>query len=150
MKQEVLLKLFSISLKSRILRAWQKASCATEPEYTEAEMLILEVIEDYDAVTEKAVGKILGIAPSSVSDRLDKLEGMGLIATPEKGRSKPLALSEKGKNTLIEIKRISASRYGYLFEGLTAAQANTLLTIFTKVEENAESAIQRYVFQKME
>jgi|ERR1035437_802759 DNA-binding MarR family transcriptional regulator len=148
MNQAMLLKLFSISLKGRILRAWQKASCATEAEYTEADMLLLEVIAEYGPVTEKSLGKILGMAPSSVSDHIDKLGGLGLLAAREEGRGKPLGLSDKGKSTLSEIKRVSASRYGYLFAGLDPAQTKALITIFTAVEKNAEDAIQKLVFQK--
>src|SRR5206468_7650130 len=95
MKTDVLKLLFSISLKARILREWQKANRAQDAQFSERELLTLELVNDFGPITEKGLCKIFGLSFSSVSDLLKKLRQAGFIE--DKARGKPLRLTEKGK-----------------------------------------------------
>ena len=104
MDNKLLALLFSISLKARILRAWQKSTKVSEQEFTERDLFSLELIQDYPPMTEKGLCKIFGLSPSSVSDIVKNLCEKGLIDTSEKSRGKPLELTPEGVRKLNEIK----------------------------------------------
>jgi DNA-binding MarR family transcriptional regulator len=145
-KQETLEKLFSISLKARILREWQKASRIQDQEFSERELLTLEIIESLAPITEKALCKIFGLSFSSVAELTKKLSDAGLIDTAGKARGKALALTEKGAKTLENIKKVSANRFEYLFDSFSENEWKQLLALFQKVEKNVENSVQRLVF----
>ncbi|HRY51436.1 MAG TPA: MarR family winged helix-turn-helix transcriptional regulator [Candidatus Paceibacterota bacterium] len=147
-KQDTLEKLFSISLKARILREWQKASRIQDQEFSERELLTLEVIENLKPITEKALCKIFGLSFSSVAELTKKLSDAGLIDSGAKARGKALALSGKGTKTLEDLKKISASRFEYLFESFSETEWEQLLKLFGKVEKNVENHVQRLVFDR--
>jgi DNA-binding MarR family transcriptional regulator len=147
-KQEVLEKLFSISLKARILREWQKASRIQDQEFSERELLTLEIIESLAPITEKALCKIFGLSFSSVAELTKKLSDAGLIDTAAKARGKALALTKKGEQTLRTLKKISASRFEYLFDSFSDDEWDRLLRLFQKVEKNVENYVQRLVFDR--
>jgi DNA-binding MarR family transcriptional regulator len=148
LKQETLEKLFSISLRTRILREWQKASRIQDQEYSERELLTLEIIESLDPITEKALCKIFGLSFSSVAELTKKLTDAGLIDAEGKARGKPLVLTKKGEQTLHNIKKISASRFEYLFESFSDEEWERLLRVFQKVEKNVDNYVQRLVFDR--
>ena len=141
-KQEALEKLFSISLKARILREWQKATRLQDQDFSERELLTLEIIASLAPITEKGLCKIFGLSFSSVSELTKKLEDAGFVETG-KVRGQPLALTGKGKEKLQELKKTSANRFEYLFDGFTDPMWDQLLALFNKVEENAERHVQR-------
>ena len=148
MKSDLLQLLFSISLKTRILREWQKANRAQDQAFSERELLVLELIEDLGPVTEKGLGKIFGLASSSVSELITKLGQWGLIDMTLKARGKPLKLTRKGKEKLLELKQVSSTRYTYLFEGLDDSQVAPLAKIFAKIDENAGHFLEKMVFDR--
>lgn len=142
--------LFSISLKARILRAWQAANRAQDQEFTERELLILELVRDFGPIWEKSLCKIFGVSFSSVADALKPLLEKGLIDGKEKQRGKPLALTERGEKCLDELKRKSATRLGYLFSGLDASDLEHLERIFLKVDRAADRAVKELVFDRFD
>ena|SRR5712664_3776548 len=146
MKTEVLNLLFSISLKARILREWQKANRAQDAQFSERELLTLELVTDFGPITEKGLCKIFGLSFSSVSDMLKKLTQDGLIG--DKARGKPLVLTEKGKKWLQSLKQTSATRFEYMFESFSLKEWDTLFNLFKKVEKNAERYVQQLVFDR--
>jgi len=152
MKNELVEKLFSISLKARILREWQKANRAQDQEFSERELLTLELINDFAPITEKGLCKIFGLSFSSVSDLIKNLAEKGVIDTSEKMRGKPLALTDSGLQTLERLKQMSAARLIYLFESqessVTEQEAEIMLNIFKKIEKNAERHVQQLVFDR--
>src|ERR1039457_2593948 len=96
-KETVLEQIFSISLKVRILKAWEKSSHAETQEYSERDLLTLELIHDFTPITEKTLSKIFGVPFSSLSDSVERLEKLELIAPSEEGRGKPLVLPKEGE-----------------------------------------------------
>ena len=147
----ILEKLFSISLKARILRTWQKASRADEQEFSELELFALELVSDFGPITEKGLCKIFGLSFSSVSDIVKKLRDKSLIECADKNRGKPLTLTKEGKTKLEEIKRSSATRFSYLFESpdtLTEEEWRVLMKLLEKMDKNAERHIQRFIFDR--
>jgi DNA-binding MarR family transcriptional regulator len=146
MRDEALQRIFSITLRVRILRAWQAANQARDQAFSERELLAMELINDYPPITEKSLTKIFGLSFSSVADILKKLREMEVIEPPEKGRGKPLALTKQGKERLESLKTISSARYAYLFESVTDKEWDFLLAIFKKMEDSVENHIQRLVF----
>lgn len=149
MKAEILEKLFSISLKTRILRVWQKSNSAHDQEFSERELLTLELINDFTPITEKGLCKIFGIPFSSLSEMIKKLSDMGLIKS-ERARGKPLALTHKGVELLKSLKQRSAIRFGYLFESFSDQDCEQLVNLFNKIDKNAERCVQQFVFGRYE
>ncbi|MCW5552133.1 MAG: hypothetical protein KIS67_08190 [Verrucomicrobiae bacterium] len=143
----LMMTLFSISLKTRILREWQKANRAQDQEFSERELLTLELISDFGPITEKGLCKIFGISFSSVGDIVKKLTQANLVEA-DRGRGQPLELTKHGKQRLEQIKEVSAVRFGYLLEGLTEKEQEAFLGIMAKVDKNAEQYVQRLVFDR--
>jgi DNA-binding MarR family transcriptional regulator len=149
MKDIALTLMFSISLKARILRVWQAANQAADQEYSERELLTLELIQDFGPITEKGICKVFGIGFSTASDLLDRLGTDGLLDEGELGRGKALQLTEEGRRRLDELKRLSATRFGYLFEGLSESDWESLTEIFKKADLNASTWVSRLVFGRV-
>jgi DNA-binding MarR family transcriptional regulator len=141
--------LFAISLKTRILRAWQKSNSAQDQDFTERDLLTLELISDFGPITEKGLCKIFGLSFSSVSDIVKKFVSLGLIKE-EKERGEPLVLTEGGKKRLATLKQASATRFNFLFEGLDEKEQKELHKIFLKVDKNVERNVQQLVFGRFE
>ena len=148
MNKTLLSAIFSISMKARILREWQKSTRAEDQDFSERDLLILELINDFSPITEKGLSKVLGVAFSSVSDIVKRLSELGLIDTSEKSRGSPLALTASGKDKLARIKAISATRFEYLFENLSEQDIDKLENILKKIDKSAEETIQRLVFDR--
>ena len=145
-KETVLEQIFSISLKVRILKAWEKSSHAETQEYSERDLLTLELIHDFTPITEKTLSKIFGVPFSSVSDIVERLEKLELIAPSEEGRGKPLVLTKEGELRLEKLKQNSAVRLNFLFESLPEEDWKTLSRIYEKIDQNAAQAVQSQVF----
>lgn len=148
MKASTVTLMFSISLKARILREFQKVTRVQEQEFSERELFALELISDFGPITERGLGKVFGLSPSSVSDMLQHLCELGLIDIKDKARGKPLILSKLGEERLRSIKQISATRFGYLFERLEDDDWAALDRIFTQVDKNAERYVNMLVFDR--
>jgi DNA-binding MarR family transcriptional regulator len=57
-------------------------------------------------------------------------------------------LTEKGTKTLQSLKKISASRFEYLFDSFSDAEWERLLALFHKVQKNVDNYVQRLVFDR--
>ena len=139
---------FSISLKARILREWQKTTRAEDQEFSERDLLTLELINDFSPITEKGLCKVLGIAFSSASDVVKRLIELGLVDSSDKSRGTPLALTAAGKEKLTRIKATSATRFAYLFENLNKRDIAMLEKVLKKIDNSAGETIQRLVFDR--
>jgi Mn-dependent DtxR family transcriptional regulator len=146
MKKQVLDLLFAISLRSRILREWQKTSQIRDDHFSEREILTLELIRDYSPITEKALTKFFGLSFSSVADILTHLRELDLVEQPEKSRGKPLKLTKTGIRQIDELRNASAARYGYLLDGLSEKEVESLAALYAKMDRNAERHVQKLVF----
>ena len=141
--------LFSISLKTRILRAWQKSNSAQDQDFSERDLLTLELIADFAPITEKGLCKIFGLSFSSVNDIVKKFVNLGLVKD-EKERGETLVLTESGKKRLAALKQASATRFNFLFEGLDEKEERELHKIFQKIDKNVERNVQQLVFGRFE
>ena len=148
MNNKLLEKIFSISLKARILREWQKSNRADDQQFTERELLTLELISDFAPITEKALAKIFGLAFSSVSDLVRGLKELDFIDSSDKIRGQPLALTPKGRAALEKLKQVSATRFTYLMESLDESDLQALMRVFDKMDRNAGATVQKFVFDR--
>lgn len=153
MKREMLKILFSISIKARALRAWQEASEGSTRRLTEKEVLVLELVEEFadgDVVTEAVVCKIFGMSPSSASDLVKKLVGLGLLQKKagDDGitRGMPLQITAEGRAILDHVSRSGAARLAYLFAGLSDKDLEPLTSIFQRIDKSASLAVKKYIF----
>ena len=152
MRTEVLKKIYSISLKSRILREWQKANQALNDDLTEKELLLLETIAEFSPVTEKMICKVLGLSPSSAYGMVQRLGEVGLVDLSEKARGKPLELSEKGRERLLKLKEANSIRLAYLLGSATEDDPiwGTWLKLLAPIEVNVGAAVATQVFGRFE
>ena len=159
MRQDLLKRLYSISLKARILKSWQETNQVGHSPLSEREMLVLEFVHEfskYAPVTESVVCKVLGISPSSSSDLVGKLVKLDYLIkeTGDKGqtRNKPLQTTKEGLQFLEErVRKSGAARFAYLFSGFTKeAEWNTLGDIVESVDEAATKAVRKFVFGQYE
>ena len=152
MRQDALEKLFSVSLKARILRAWQSATSAGESTLSEREVLTLELIEAFPdiSVTEKKLSRVFAISASSVCDMAKRLEARGFlkreIGEDEIARGKPLRLTEAGKEQLEGFRKSGAARFSYLFSSIEADDWDLIVRLLEKVDQSATDAIRRNIF----
>ena len=148
MKKDILMKFHSISLMSRILREFQNANTAPDEECDERMLFTLELISDFSPITEKQLGKIFGLAPSSVSDLVKRLRDAGLVDLSSKARGKPLELTAKGRTTYEGLRKQEAKRYESLFDSFTPEEWDVVYRLLEKIEKKAEKAIQNDVFRR--
>jgi len=146
--KDILTLLFEASLKSRLLREWQKSSSAGADTLSEREMLSLEMIQAYSPVGQRALSKVFDISPGAASHLVNQLCALGLVERPErKGpRESLLKLTEKGKHFLDDIKKIAAQRYAYLFADCNEPDFEILRGILKKINEATDRKVLESVF----
>ena len=152
-RKEVISRVFDIALKIRVHREWQKNNAAFPLKYSERDMLTLELIEQFPGITEKSLGIILGLAPSSVSLITTRLVEEGLINKNSRNildrREKPLRLSDKkGKSVLTKIKHSSAERYEYMFSRFSSEQLEAFKPLLDTIEETVSKRVNQDVFNR--
>lgn len=157
MDEAIMKKLFSVSLKARILRTWQKANEGGQSLLTERDVLALEFIEEFSAyspVMEGTISKIFG-SPSSASDLVKKLTKAGLLTKLEdqKGltRNKPLLMTDEGKQALEKVKLAGAARYSYLLSDFSSkSDWNDVMAFLTRVDVAATKAVRKHILGEYE
>ena len=148
MNAKLLETIFSISLKARILREWQKSNRAEDQEFQERDLLCLELINDFGPITEKGLCKVFGLQFSSISDIVNRLTEKGFIEKQGGTRGKPLALTETGRKRLTKLKQDSAVRLGYLFSTLEKQDEDSLISVFNKIDKAAAKHVNELVFDR--
>ncbi len=148
MNAKLLETIFSISLKARILREWQKSNRAEEQEFNERDLLSLELINDFGPITEKGLSKVFGLQFSSISDIVNRLTEKGLVEKQSGTRGKPLTLTETGRRRLTKLKQDSGVRLGYLFSTLNEVDEKSLLSVFSKIDKAAAKHVNELVFDR--
>ncbi|AQQ71429.1 homoprotocatechuate degradation operon regulator, HpaR [Limihaloglobus sulfuriphilus] len=149
---DVLELIFDISLKTRILKEWQSSNAARKPKYSGKQILILELADNYDSLTEKELGIIFGMATSSVNDLVEKLVHAGLIEKHrnENGdsREKLIKLTEEGADELSEIKKFGSKRYEYLVSRFQESELEGFIDYLKLVDESVGSSMRSIIFQQ--
>ena len=93
----------------------------------------LNVLDSEEAMTQQALGQTIGIDPSSMVSTIDELEAAGLVerrAHPSDRRAHALHITDKGKQTLADGRKIAMSAQNELLAPLDAeerAQLHELL-----------------------
>lgn len=152
MHKKIIEKSFSISLKIRLLRAWQSTITAADNEFSERELITLELIDVFSqiAITEKKLSIIFGLSPSSVNDIVNRLTECSLLAkeTDDKDitRGRALRLTKKGKEQLKKYKEAGAARYAYLFALVNDDEWSVLEKLLDKMDQAITDAIKKNVF----
>jgi DNA-binding MarR family transcriptional regulator len=152
-KDSLLALLFDISLKVRILRAWQSAHASATAKFDERQLLTLELLSSFGSQTEASIANTLGMASSSATEMTKKLGEVGVVEVknhPTDKRSRVLELTEEGQKVLAEIKRVSGTRFDYLFGDLEDTQVQMLESMLKNVLKAAEKRLKIDVFNQYE
>lgn len=142
--------MFDISLKARILREWQKAAAARQSEFSERDMLVLEIAHGFGPITETEIRTIFGLSPSFISELVKSLRDAGLVEREDSAgrdvRAKPLTLTAAGKAQLERIKTASAQRFEYLLSETSEEEQELLAPILEKIKEAATRKVREMIF----
>src|SRR4051812_13140339 len=98
--QDVVAAMLGTSFKMRLLRQWEAAGSVNQQPFNEREILTLQVLSEFGAQTEAGLARILGLAPSSVSELVRKLIEYRVVEKRETGgdgRQKPVGLTNAGE-----------------------------------------------------
>ncbi len=103
---------------------------------------IIDVLKDYEQITQKELVKLLDMTPQSASEMIKKLEKRGFIERerdPDDGRGYILCLTVKG--------RVEANQSGdfnpIMLESLTDEEKEQLSAILNKINNDMESKLRR-------
>jgi len=151
MQEKTLKKLFSISLKARILRTWQSANTAGDKELSEKEILLLELIEAFPgiAITEQKISKIFAISPSSVNDLVKKLIALDLLQKKTEGgitRGKEVTITDRGRDALGKINESGAARFSFMFSQIDNKEWEIIEKLLIKIDAATTDAIKKNIF----
>lgn len=141
---------FDISMRIRILRSWQESNAARPSEFSERDLLILEIISQFGPVTETELRTILGMSPSLVSQVIKQMTDRGLV-TKQSGtdaRCKPLGLTTLGTASLKNIREKSAKRYEFLLAKLTEPEQKHLALLVQKISQGVSECVNQEVFNR--
>lgn len=151
-KKQVLTKLYSIGLKTRMLAFWVRTHRPTQDDHSYKEIFVLDLIYGFPPITRKSLGIIFGMSPSSVSDMIRKFMKEGLVSEEASadgdGREKPLVLTEAGQAFLMELKQSQAVRYKYLFDEISAEEWQGLVGLLDKIDAAASRQVDEMIFGK--
>ena len=150
MNKKKLLELFSsISLKARILREWQKTSPIVDENFSEREILTIELVRDYSPITEKSLTKFFGISFGSVADIVANLRKLGILEQAGKAKALPLKLTKNGIEQAENIRAKNIVRHNYLLENIEEKDIGALIEIYDEIDKNAERNVQSLVLGKI-
>jgi DNA-binding MarR family transcriptional regulator len=149
LSKEALTLMFDVSLSVRILRSWEQAHAARTAEFSERELLALEIIEQFPEVTESELANILGLASSSASELVRRLGSAGVVGktgSDSSTRGRPLTLTKKGSDVLESLKERSAARFQFLFQECGEAEFKALLDVLKGAKRAVMQRLNAQVF----
>ncbi|MDE2173543.1 MAG: MarR family transcriptional regulator [Patescibacteria group bacterium] len=116
--------------------AFHKGGARHTPRITPAQWALLMCIEERKESTVKDAAKSLGITSSATTQLADGLVAGGYltrkVATKDR-RTVTLALSEKNRKQLKQLKKRALERFFEIFKSLTDAELNQYLTLNRKI-----------------
>ena len=104
---------------------------------------VLNVLDVEGQLTQHALGKHVGIDPSSMVATIDELEAAGLVERgrhPSDRRAHALRLTDEGRATLTRGRKLAASAQEELLAPLSAAEREQLHDLLLRVALAAEDA----------
>jgi DNA-binding MarR family transcriptional regulator len=102
---------------------------------------VLNVLDAEGALTQHALGRCVGIDPSSMVSTIDELEEMGLVERrrhPSDRRAHALHLTKKGRETLRRGRSLARGAHDELLAPLDRAERDVLHEMLLRVALGAE------------
>ena len=96
----------------------------------------LNVLDAEGAITQHALGKCTGIDPSSMVSTIDELESAGLVERrphPTDRRAHALHITDRGRETLAEGRKLAKSAQEELLAPLDAAERKQLHELLLRI-----------------
>ncbi len=153
MLEKLLLSVLKIALIARVFRELQASSTLRPPKYSNRQILVLELIDEFAPLTEKEIRKMLGLSASTVSEILKKLLEDELITESvskrKDGRTKPMAIKKPGGEEVLKTTRAMATRrLSYLFAGLDEKDMETLIPLAEKIARAATTTFDQEILNR--
>jgi DNA-binding MarR family transcriptional regulator len=104
---------------------------------------VLNVLDAEGALTQQALGRCVGIDPSSMVSTIDELEEAGLVERrrhPSDRRAHALHLTDKGRATLKTGRRLARAAQNELLAPLSQAERDQLHDMLLRVAVSADEA----------
>ncbi len=99
---------------------------------------VLNVLDVEGAITQHALGKLVGIDPSSMVSTIDELEAKGLVerrAHPTDRRAHALYITELGRKTLAQGRKLARTAQEELLAPLSAEEREQLHSMLLRLAE---------------
>lgn len=104
---------------------------------------VLNVLDAEGPITQHALGKSVGIDPSSMVSTIDELEANGLVERrrhPTDRRAHALHLTERGRDTLAHGREIAREAQNELLAPLDASERKQLHEMLCRIARAADDA----------
>ncbi|MBQ9279499.1 MAG: MarR family transcriptional regulator [Clostridia bacterium] len=102
---------------------------------------LLSIIKENDGLSQNELANILNVKPSSMSERINKLEALGYInriVDEDNLRMKRIFITTEGKKAAVQCKRILNEFEETLFAGFTKKDKRMLENYLQKMLQNLE------------
>ena len=99
---------------------------------------MLNVLDAEGAITQHALGKLVGIDPSSMVSTIDELEAKGLVERrphPTDRRAHALYITELGRRTLAQGRKLARTAQEELLAPLNAEEREQLHSMLLRLAE---------------
>jgi DNA-binding MarR family transcriptional regulator len=99
---------------------------------------VLNVLDAEGTITQHALGKLVGIDPSSMVSTIDELEAKGLVERrphPTDRRAHALYMTEDGRKTLARGRKLARTAQDELLAPLTAHEREQLHSMLLRLAE---------------
>lgn len=136
-------KLYSeIRKTNNIMRNISHSSLNGEENLSHAQINILEIINSNPGKIQKDIASEINIKPSSMTELITKLKNKDLIyrkKDDEDLRVLRLFITDKGKGTLKNIKKVRDDKEEHIFKSLTEDEKETLYFLLQKINKDIEN-----------
>jgi DNA-binding MarR family transcriptional regulator len=133
MEKGLLDKLYATSLRVNMLREWQKSNSVEVNKLDDRQVLLLQLINEFKDVNERAICVIFGLRYGSSSHLVKRLTEQGYIEK-EVGRGGKLSLTKRGEEMVEQIRAFSDARFEAIFSRMESAEKNALVVILDYVD----------------
>lgn len=99
----------------------------------------MAVLKHHDGITQSALGGKIEASPMTVSDVVERLEGLGYVrreADPADGRAKLVWLTEAAQPVVAEMREVAVDVYARALEGITDDEREVLIRALTIISNN--------------
>jgi DNA-binding MarR family transcriptional regulator len=103
----------------------------------------LNVLDHEGAITQQLLGRCIGMDPSTMVATIDELEGNGLVErrrNPQDRRAHALHLTDKGRKTLTEARKVARRAQEELLAPLSPEERRQLHELLLRVSQGGAQA----------